>query len=252
MGFISFLKLYTLPIFVLLLGFGLYYLVFVYTNKPDDSSVAHEIQTDILVHNSQTNQSHLSQDQEVLNIQTPLQKQIQELDSKKPILPMNDPHIPSTSNNFQNYIVMPRIINIRQYPETTSKSVGKLKQNQILEVEFIDKGWAKVKTLKKENAQGQSGWVLARLLIPVKAPQTIVSTIPPSRVDLVSASEHDAIGRYLPISNNVRIRSFPDLTSEVIGKLESNKIIHVQVIQNGWAKIADGWVAIKFLKKQED
>lgn len=251
MSFVSFLKVYTLPIFVLLLGFGLYYLVFVYTNKPDDSSIAHEIQTSILAHNSQTNQSHSSQDQKVLSVQTPQKKQIQEPNSKKLILPINNPYIPSTNNNFQTYIVLPKVINIRQHPEIASETVGKLKQNQILEVEFIDKGWAKIKTLKKENTQEQSGWVLARLLTPAKVPQTIVSTVPPSPVNLVS-SKHDVAGRYLPISSNVRIRSSPDLASEVIGKLESNKTVDVQVIQNGWAKIADGWVSLKFLKKQED
>lgn len=270
MNFRYFLKVYTLPIFVLLLGFGLYYLVFVYTNKPDSSSFAYEV----LTHTSQSKYDLLSQEetspkqtphQEISSNQNLEQEIIQKLDERDLIVPQN-PYIADVNPQTQIYAVLPKVINIRQDPKTTSEIVGKLAQNQTLEVELIDKGWAKIKISNKENIHEQNGWVLARLLTPITSPATpssatsieestqsaLPTPILPSPTIPVSTSAKETPGNYLPTSSNVRIRSFPDLSAEVIGKLNPDEIIKIQTIENDWAKVANGWVSLKFLKKQED
>lgn len=271
MNFRYFLKVYTLPIFVLLLGFGLYYLIFVYTNKPDSSSFAYEV----LTRTSQNKLDLLSQEetslkqipqQEISSNQNLEQEIIQKSDEQDLILQANNPYIIDTNPQTQIYAVLPKVINIRQDPKITSEIVGKIAQNETLEVELIDKGWAKVKTLNKENIHEQNGWVLARLLTPItpstiSSPATSIeestrSVLPtpslPSPTIPVSIRAEKVIGNYLPTSSNVRIRSSPDLNAEVIGKLNPDEIIKIQTIKNDWAKVSNGWVSLKFLKKQED
>jgi len=57
-------------------------------------------------------------------------------------------------------------------------------------------------------------------------------------------------------TDTLNIRSAPNANSEVIGKLERGTSVTVLSVENDWAKISyngkDGWVAVRFLEKDDN
>ncbi|PAF43131.1 SH3 domain-containing protein [Helicobacter sp. 11S02596-1] len=240
----SFFKLYTLPILALLVGFGLYYIIFVGANDGDSFSIL-EGTNGAIVQNDKAESPHLQAfmssgktDEEAT--QNPIDKDLQGLPEPDTATNENNGNVANdmpndtsdTSNNTssvatQIYVVLPKTINIRQAPNTISNIVGKLSYNQKVAVEFVTEGWAKIK----------DGWVLVKLLKPE---------------DEANGSEKNSDGNiYVVIPKSLNIRSEPDVSSKIVGKLIGGEAIKVESIQGDWAKVKNGWVLLNWLKKQD-
>ncbi|WP_095270188.1 SH3 domain-containing protein [Helicobacter sp. 13S00477-4] len=220
----SFFKLYTMPILALVVGFGLYYMVFVATNK--DISVSNPIypvqgtkeESDL----SNTPMLSLSNDDSTEAQTQENSVEIPNVISEKSL--QSTPSLTSSDKNF--YVVIPKTLNIRDKPNTSSAINARLSQNQKIEVETIEGDWAKV----------QQGWVLLSLLKPEEP----------------DISNPDESRFYIVIPQVINIRLEPNTSSKIINRLPVNSIIEVQYIKNGWAKLKNGWVLATLIKKQDN
>ncbi|MDO7252856.1 SH3 domain-containing protein [Helicobacter cappadocius] len=248
----SLFKLYTIPILALFFGFGLYYVVFVGTNKQKEDSIPESFNPAVLsqpemnykeeenkleqssVSASLDNGENFSTDKksnpdkkissENFNVSSPIYS------SDVPIA-TNATQTPQNLDHSGIYVALGKILNIRKSPNVTSEIVGKLRYNQKIEVEMIQGDWARLK----------NGWVYARLLKPVESkPQ-------PSK----NTAEKPLIGFYKSLKV-VNIRLEPTVSSKIVGKLVPNQIIEVKDIRDGWGKIQNGWVLLDLLSKQGD
>ncbi|PAF42041.1 SH3 domain-containing protein [Helicobacter sp. 11S03491-1] len=227
----SFFKLYTMPVLALFFGFGLYYIVFVGTSKQKEFSISENTSTQVVdsTHQDATKDIQEPTQPNQTNTQTHVGQNILNEDMFQSQVSTSE--IPNNNSlpaqaNPQTYIVIPKAINIRQSPGTTSDIVGKLTQNQKIEVSFIAEGWAKVK----------EGWILSSLLKQDK--EDILATSP------------SALKKYIVIPRSVNIRLNPDISSKIIGKILHDEVVEVAYTQNGWAKVKEGWVWLSLLKKQ--
>ncbi|PAF48665.1 hypothetical protein BKH41_05185 [Helicobacter sp. 12S02232-10] len=224
----SFFKLYTVPVLALFFGFGLYYIIFVGTNDQDRFSVsepvskiiAQDTEEKVVKPLVEDSKQSLKTDENGQNLQSDV--------SEEASLPIQNPNILSADTKTEMYIVLPKVINIRQSPNTLSGIVGKLFQNQKVEVEFATEGWAKVK----------DGWVLLKLL--------------KQENPLENSKNVSILETYVVVPKSVNIRSEPSLSSKIMGKLVAGNTIEVEYVKDGWAKIKNGWVSFSLLKKQDN
>ncbi|PAF54370.1 hypothetical protein BKH42_00170 [Helicobacter sp. 13S00482-2] len=244
----SLFKLYTIPVLALFFGFGLYYVIFVGTNKQKEDSVPEGFSTAIL---SQPEMNYKEEENRLQHSSVPSDAHDDGLLDKKSIsdegnLDQSSKPVPSyipsdkVSNEMQIvqsanqdvrhsdvYVVLGKVLNIRKYPDTTSEVVGKLNYKQNIEVQFIQDGWARLK----------NGWVYARLLEPFESKK--------------SSKKNPLLGVY-DVSKVVNIRSAPTVSSKVVGKLTSGESVVVKDIQDGWGNIDQGWVLLDLLTKQSN
>lgn len=247
----SLFKLYTIPILALFLGFGLYYVIFIGTNKQKEDSSAEDF-TPAILSQPQMNY-HKEQDKieesskNINNIETT--PQITDLSDRNPkdVAPlsplsstpssatMNDSSIdevPKISKHPSLYVVLGKTLNIRKSPDISSEVVGKVTYSQKIEVEFIRDDWAKLK---------EKGWVYARLLQPVKD-QNLTE----------APKKENAYAKIYRTSKVINIRSEPTTSSKIVGKLSPNESVEVKSIENGWAKVDGGFVLLDLLTRQSD
>lgn len=214
----KFLKVYPLPIFVLLLSFVIYYFAFELLrtrgihltpqteadsmrgeNNPIITSTIEPIQP------TQSNVAMQSQEIETPPVQEPL--------DEPQIQPMKAPKIYLSTNA--------KSLNIRQEPNTTSAIVGRLTPaDQIILVE--DKGeWIYV---ADSNSEKPLGWIMKRFSYKI-TPQTqdqevLIPEIPNNAQELLAPAPIPTNKVYL--TSNVRslnIRQEPNATAPIIGKL---------------------------------
>lgn len=249
----SLLKLYTIPILALFLGFGLYYAIFIGTNKQKEDSSTEDFSPAVLSQpqvnydkeESKIEQSHKNIDDTSVS---PEIATITQSDDVKNLAPasltpsvsssstLNDSskkdEIPKILKHPSLYVVLGKTLNIRKTPDISSEILGKLRYKQNIEVEFIRDDWAKLK---------EKGWVYARLLQPIpdsNAARVTQKKIPSSAIYKTSAV--------------INIRSEPTISSKIVGKLGPNQSVEVKSIENGWAKVDGGFVLLDLLTRQSD
>ena len=57
--------------------------------------------------------------------------------------------------------------------------------------------------------------------------------------------------RYVSVRTSLNIRSGPGILNKRIGKLYNGDAVTVLEEKNGWARIASGWVSVRYLKKRK-
>lgn len=249
----SLFKLYTIPILALFLGFGLYYAIFIGTNKQKEDSSAEDFSPAVLsqpqmnYHNEEDKIEKSSKDINNIAV-SPETTAVSEIDDAKNIastssissVPSNTPLNDSSKIDEATkiikhpslYVVLGKTLNIRKSPDISSEVVGKLSYKQNIEVEFIRDDWAKLK---------ERGWVYARLLQPVQDSNAIgVAQKKSSSVEIYKTS------------GVVNVRSEPSTSSKIVGKLSPNQSIEIKSVENGWAKVDGGFVLLDLLTRQSD
>lgn len=179
------LRLYTLPIFVVLLGFIIYYVVFIKIDsikneQKHSSAFKQEVST-------LANSSKTSSKEEIINniknssneefIKTTLQDNLEEIksstshakdiESNKIALaedkdPLKNKPLEDIKANIKQKLIAnikANVANLRESPSTNSKIIAKLYKKDDLEVLQELNYWSKVKIRSKE------GYVLSRLLV---------------------------------------------------------------------------------------
>lgn len=109
-------------------------------------------------------------------------------------------------------------LNIRAIPKTSGRIVGRLALGQSAVVVEIENEWAKLDS---------GGWVSLALLSP---------TQPSERL-------------YVVIPNTLNIRQSPESGAPVVGALYKGQKIQVQTTQDEWARLdSGGWVSLRLIK----
>lgn len=249
----SLFKLYTIPILALFLGFGLYYAIFIGTNKQKEDSSAEDFSPAVLsqpqmnYHKEEDRIEESSKNTSNADISPEVTAISEEDDAKNvaptpSIAPVSSNVLPNDSSKINEapkilkhpslYVVLGKTLNVRKTPDISSEIVGKLSYKQNVEVEFIRDDWAKLK---------EKGWVYARLLQPVQDSNTAgveQKKIPSSQIYKTSAV--------------INIRSKPSTSSKIVGKLSANQSVEVKGIENGWARVEGGFVLLDLLTRQSD
>lgn len=269
----SLFKLYTIPILALFLGFGLYYVIFVGTNKQKEDSSAEDFTPAVLSQpqmNYQKEQNKLEESSENIdNTDLASAPVVPSMPSTSSIPPISSApssallpnsldgssklsKTPDISKHPSLYVVLGKTLNIRKTPDISSEILGKLRYKQNIEVEFIRDEWAKLK---------DEGWVYARLLQPVKntnAQEANPAEIPQEKAAInTTQMQKIAMGktpsvRIYKTSKVINIRSKPTTSSKIVGKLTPNQSIEVRAVENGWAKVDGGFVLFDLLTRQSD
>ena len=236
----KFLKVYPLPIFVLLLSFVIYYSAFELLRKKENDSAMPQTEVDSMFNkNNQTIQT-ATNNIEPVDIQ-PNQPQPDVIE--KPQEPQDEPiQTPKT------YITSnTKSLNIRQEPNTTSALVGKLTpadETILLE----EKGeWIFIADATSEKPLG---WIMKRFSKEIEIPeqnmesQELFATPTPTTAQkpLVTSSVR-----------SLNIRQEPNTTSDVIGKLTPSHKATILEERGEWILIGTfednkvfGWILKRF------
>lgn len=248
----SLFKLYTIPILALFLGFGLYYAIFIGTNKQKEDSSAEDFTPAILsqpqmnyhkeenkIEESSKSINNVEATAQITNLSDHNLKDVvpaSPISSTPSSATFNDSsaidEVPKISKHPSLYVVLGKTLNIRKSPDISSEVVGKLSYKQNIEVEFIRDDWAKLK---------EKGWVYARLLQPVEDKNLTEAT-----------KKENTSAKIYKTSKVINIRSEPTTSSKIVGKLSPNQSVEVRSIQNGWARIDSGFVLLDLLTRQSD
>lgn len=249
----SLFKLYTIPILALFLGFGLYYAIFIGTNKQKEDSSVEDFSPAVLAQpqmNYHKEEDKIEESSKNINntdvsseiVANSQSDDVKNIASSAPLLsnpsnpPLNDSskidEAPKILKHPSLYTVLGKTLNIRESPDISSEIIGKLSYKQNIEVEFIRDDWAKLK---------EKGWVYARLLQPVQ--DSNIAGAPQNKISSTQIYKTSAV---------VNVRSEPSISSKVVSKLSPNESVEVKSIQNGWAKIDRGFVLLDLLTRQSD
>lgn len=215
------LKVYPLPVFVLLLTFAMYYTALELLRKKE------------------SNQIPISQEesmQSITNTEPPKQKDLQELASmEEPLITPQQLPEPKPISYLTSSV---KSLNIRQSPNTQSPVIGKLTPDKFVLSVKEEGEWI---LLADSSTQEVLGWALNTFLKAVESPQQDQSqsfTTPKSPKTLYSSK--------VP---NLNIRETPSTESKILNKLTPDDIVNIVEINGAWAKIKDynssgknGWV----------
>ena len=253
-----FLRVYPLPIFVLLLTFVVYYFAFELFKKQSST------QTPI----SQEESMQITQDSEATNTQDSTQiaqiEPIESTETTQEVAQLPESQLPSLELPESKTIYLTtnvRSLNIRKTPDTNAAIVGKFIANATFIQLEEQNGWVLIGDSTTTNPVG---WVLQRFTQEVKKEQDNkqeVAQLPESQLPSLEIPESKTI--YL--TTNVRslnIRKTPDTNAAIVGKFIANATFIQLEEQNGWVLIGDstttnpvGWVLQRFtqeVKKEQD
>ena len=109
-------------------------------------------------------------------------------------------------------------LNIRAIPKTSGRIVGRLTLGQSVVIVEIENEWAKLDS---------GGWVSLALLSPTQLSERL----------------------YVVIPNTLNVRQSPESSAPVVGALYKGQKIQVQTTQDEWAKLdSGGWVSLRLIK----
>ncbi|TLE02713.1 SH3 domain-containing protein [Helicobacter japonicus] len=146
--------------------------------------------------------------------------------------------VEKTQVDSTHYYVKHRA-NIRKLPSLESPVIASVSEKEVLELLEAQGEWSKIKT-----HQGINGYIASRLISKVEA------NLQDSQ--FLQAQNGES---YIVLVDALNVRSAPDKYSNVVGRLNHNQYVSVLEIQGEWAKIRlshqeYGYVALQFIAKQ--
>ncbi len=258
------LKVYPLPIFVILLTFVIYYFAFEAVNKNTHKTDAITEEESMLSNENQVLAQSAPQEMQVLPQETITQEsqepQGQEL-AQNEVEPLPEPQT--------ILLITSRVksLNIRQSPQTTAQVVGKLTPAQNAIVLEKQNGWLRIASALDSS---ELGWILKEYSKEIKqeiiqdstqstqetqkaesieSQTTQAQETPQSAESLASNSkefsENNANTTQTLIESKqifttkvrVNIREIPSTEGKIIGKLTPEDAIIILEEKDGWAKI---------------
>ena len=252
-----FLRVYPLPIFVLLLTFVVYYFAFELFKKQSST------QTPI----SQEESMQITQDSEVTNTQDSTQtaqiEPIESTETTQEVAQLPESQLPSLELPESKTIYLTtnvRSLNIRKTPDTNAAIVGKFIANATFIQLEEQNGWVLIGDSTTTNPVG---WVLQRFTQEVKkeqdnkqeVAQNVESTME-SKVESTSTNNTESQNTILYASKvpSLNIRENPSTEARIVGKLTPNDSVAIIAEDGIWVKIQDsnatgknGWVVRRSL-----
>ncbi len=218
------LRLYYLPFFIFVLGFGLYYFIF----RIHTYEVAALAPT-------------LAEDSpKPISVQPTEPEAVAEapvvLEQPEPIIPTES--IPTAPNLVSEtaFVVDVRSANVRNNPSSDAPIIAALSRGNIVEVIKNEKGWAKI------AINGTEGWVASRLLRPLDS--TIQTPQSPTLVTTHAVYEVNV--------RDINVREQPSTNSRVVAKKTQGQTIIGFEEKNGWVRTEEGWLFKNLLKLKEN
>ncbi|MDE7235214.1 MAG: SH3 domain-containing protein [Helicobacter japonicus] len=146
--------------------------------------------------------------------------------------------VEKTQVDSTHYYVKHRA-NIRKLPSLESPVIASVSEKEVLELLEAQGEWSKIKT-----HQGINGYIASRLISKVEA------NLQDSQ--FLQAQNGES---YIVLVDALNVRSAPDKYSNVVGRLNHNQYVSVLEIQGECAKIRlshqeYGYVALQFIAKQ--
>ena len=143
------------------------------------------------------------------------------------------------------YTVNYSYLNVRSGPGTSYKLLGKLSENQKIQVTQIKGGWAQI------TYQKQTAWVASRYL---KKAADSKSASESQTSKTASSTAKYAAGDYTVTADYLNVRSKPDASADIMGKVNEKETVHVYEVQNTrWGRIhyngKSGWINIGYCKQ---
>lgn len=252
-----FLRVYPLPIFVLLLTFVVYYFAFELFKKQSST------QTPI----SQEESMQITQDSEATNTQDSTQiaqiEPIESTETTQEVAQLPESQLPSLELPESKTIYLTtnvRSLNIRKTPDTNAAIVGKFIANATFIQLEEQNGWVLIGDSTTTNPVG---WVLQRFTQEVKkeqdnkqeVAQNIESTME-SKAESTSTNNTESQNTILYASKvpSLNIRENPSTEARIVGKLTPNDSVAIIAEDGIWVKIQDsnatgknGWVVRRSL-----
>lgn len=262
----SFLKAYTLPLLVLVLGGGIYYIVFSTSvqsrlgdsdaPKPKDSTIAKEpestppsINAQGEIYTTDSNILHLSSEPANLaqNDLPDREPSTQDPHSQDPLesSTQTPAHIDSTSSTSPA-------------PETISSPIQDISQD--ISAQPNDKRpeaiyYSKAVSLNIRAIPKTSGRILGKLtlgqsVVVVEIQDEWAKLDSGGWVSLALLSPTQPSERlYVVLPNTLNIRQSPESSAPVVGALYKGQKVQVEMTQDEWAKInSGGWVSLRLIK----
>ena len=232
----SLFKAYALPTLILLIGIGLYYVMFsknairhlekttqtsISTSKDKDNAtnigIIEQINIDTLARTKDiNNQIDTNNNQDT---QTPTEVQ-QTTSTQTAGNETNTPLVSLSQNNIEAvYYVQATSVNVRLAPSIKSKVIDKKTLGQKVVVAQIQGEWAQLDS---------GGWIS----------KTLLSAVEPNQKP------------YFVLIDRLNVRENALSDARVIGLLHKNQQIRIIQIQGEWAQLdSGGWVASRFIKE---
>lgn len=211
----KFLKVYPLPIFVLLLSFVIYYSAFEIIRKKEITPIAPETEVDSMLGEENKIATNVTELPKPLTESNPTQQEVQTTENLSTQEAQTQPIQPQKTYLSTNV----KSLNIRQEPSTTAAIAGKLTPTEqvILLEERGD--WILIADAGDEKPLG---WIMKKFSYEITLPTQVLSQeqnieLPESLVAPISTTANK-----IYVTSNVRslnIRQEPNATSAVIGKL---------------------------------
>lgn len=238
------LKVYPLPIFVLLLAFVVYYFAFEllkqqeYTQNPISQEESMQDSTQIL--------ANAREDSNTLEIIQEKQEAEQEILTEE--LKEITPELPKPQAIFLTTQV--KSLNIRAIPSTQGRIVGKFTANsRWLKIDEKD-GWVLVGDLVLTNP---IGWVLKQYIQELQTEDNAQVSQTSQGVNAPKQGVEEIYTSRVPSLN---IREAPSTEAQIVGKLTPNDFVEIIATQGPWAQIRgarnantskSGWVVRRSL-----
>lgn len=226
------LRVYSLPVLILLVGFGVYYFTFDFYAAQSGISVAQ--------HNNSTvseplvaQQSHDDEKYALNNYvlsEEPLETPQVPLDTKDVAQPIDDviTALPIIEHEIDKFFVNVRSLNVRNAPSSDAPLIATLTRGREVDILQQQGDWAKI------QLNGTTGWVAFEFL----QKKTIV----------LENSQHI----YETITNGINVRQKPSVNSPIVAKKALGETIYSLEEKDGWVRTTDGWIFKNLLKIKEN
>ncbi|CAM2948681.1 SH3 domain-containing protein [Helicobacter burdigaliensis] len=234
-----FFKLYSIPIFILVLSFGIYYIIFEVVSTKDNTKIA-KTEEEIM---------QITQvSKEPFTPSVPPKQQ-----ETKEVLPSLEDLPKSLEEPKKQELVVSKVpsLNIRKEPNTNSDIMGKLTPTLYAVILEQQGDWILIGNYYNHATLG---WVLKSYTKPY-----ILENNPPleevNKNAKESSLQKDSMVFYTSRVPALNIRQAPNTQSEILGKLTPEDMVEIIEEQGSWVKIKDakggnkeGWVVKRSLE----
>lgn len=142
----------------------------------------------------------------------------------------SSPSTPSVPNNSGDYVNMKvRVtaydLNVRQGPGTNYAKAGLLSNGAVVTILEVRGNWGRF----------SDGWISLSYVSPLDGSGTTVTPVKQ--------------GSGIVTADALRIRTGPGTNYAICGQLTEGYQVKILEVRNGWARIADGWVSLQYLRQ---
>ena len=219
------LRLYYLPFFIFVLGFGLYYFIFRLYTYDIDQEVNPNLANEAIVSLETAPIAVMPVLEPIAEPQAPA---IATEPTESVATTTTEPTAPNlvSANTF---IVDVRSLNVRNKPVSGSPIIASISRGDMIEVIHQENGWARI------DVNGTKGWVTTRFLRPLDS--NVAAPVP----EIVGTT-------YQVISDGINVREAPSTRARVVAKKSQNDSILAIEEKNGWVRTQEGWIYKNLLK----